>query len=67
MASKYSLLQTVYGRAIRNNCSNELVYEYNNLEKYNNLRKRVMSNLRQAEKSDCMKSLGLTKTKYGWE
>jgi hypothetical protein len=67
--SKYSLLQSksTGQLVIKNNKTGELTYKDQEPEKYSDLRRKALSNRRQAERNDCLKSLGLVKTAYGWE
>jgi hypothetical protein len=63
---KYTLLvnKETKIRSVRINKTGELVLETVDPTRYNELRKKALSNLRQAEKTSAVQSLGLTRV-YG--
>lgn len=64
--AKYSLLinKNTQERSVRINKTGEVILEALDPVKYNELRKKAITNHRQAQKSDIMESMGLTKV-YG--
>jgi hypothetical protein len=64
---KYSLMTRNLSKTkvIRINNTGELVEEFD--PRFPELLKKYRANLNRAQKDDAMKSLGLVKTKYGWE
>lgn len=64
--AKYSLLinKNTQERSVRINKTGEVILEALDPVKYNELRKKAITNHRQAQKNDIMESMGLTKV-YG--
>jgi hypothetical protein len=64
--AKYTLLvnKNTQARSVRNNKTGEVIQESIDPVKYNELRKKALTNLRQAQRNEIMSSMGLTKV-YG--
>lgn len=53
--------------AVRINATNELVKQKENPVLFQELSRKARANSRTRQRNDCLKSLGLVKTRYGWE
>ena len=68
MAKYIALKNKITGeRSMYNSITKEKIYEKDNITLFNELRKKWLNNMRQSQKNDAMRSLGLKKTPYGWE
>jgi len=67
--AKYTLLKNKETglRSVRVNPTGEVVQETIDSNRYADLRKKALNNSKQASYNDVMRSVGWTKTPYGWE